>query len=279
MTWCIQPLADMVYLMLSFALHIVYGLCFRQCYAYRIWSVVCFLMAGCQTAFNHDQCCVCWWHGTNVISAIGKYRIEVVFYIALCYARMIFASVCATCIGYDQYCVCRRSGVKLHPIIGRWSIKFVFVCWTSAMCVVCDLCFRQHYVHSVCLGLCMLMAWCRTTFNHWQMQHRVCTCLLNFCHGVFYEQCFHMLYVYSVWSVLCVLMACCQSTFNHLQTAYALYSMLSFAMHIVCGLCFRLLVKYILEMLCLLMVWGQNAFQHWQARHSICVSCSALLCT
>ena len=71
-------------------MYIVYGPCLRQCYAHRIWSMVCLLMVWCQTAFNHNLCCVCWWPGAKVHVTVGKHRVCSVLCLLMTWCQTTF---------------------------------------------------------------------------------------------------------------------------------------------------------------------------------------------
>ena len=136
-----------------------------------------------------NQCCVCWWSGAKVHSTIGRHGMVSIF---VCWALpytfcMIFtftcaigkACICAVYMGSDQPCICWWSGARLHSTNSRCNMEFILCILRSTMYIEYDLCFPLCWVCGLWSKLCLLMAWCQTSWYF-------CTGTLSFTIYVYY---------------------------------------------------------------------------------------------
>ena len=131
----------------------VHRLCFHLCYECGIWSMLCLLMVWCQPAFDHGQT----RHG-----------------ICISYMQSIVMSM-AYDLCFRWCCIWKKTVLCLLMV---WCKNCIWHCVDSArnLYFILKFCF-VHWIWSV-LGL--LMVGCINVCNHWQMQHRICVCMLNF---------------------------------------------------------------------------------------------------
>ena len=91
-------------------------------------------------------------------------------YVEHCHVRKIWSVLLVVlCMEKKQCCVCWWSGAKMH-LTSYGLSKELFFYLSAEFCSV-------HWIWSV-LGL--LMVGCINVCNHWQTQHRICVCMLNF---------------------------------------------------------------------------------------------------
>ena len=151
------------------------------CLIYACISVAC---------MRNDKCCARSWSGAGLHSASSGRSMEIyILYAEHCHVHRLCFHLCYECGIWSMLCLlmvwCQPAfdhGQTRHGICISYMQSIV-------MSMAYDLCFRWCcficilkfcFVHWIWSVLGLLMVGCINVCNHWQMQHRICVCMLNF---------------------------------------------------------------------------------------------------